>query len=77
MGAIAQLSIVIARPPTEATKTIALQGAGGEALDYTGMCSAAMAALTQAKETLLLLTDETDEADPNAAIIINILDTLL
>jgi hypothetical protein len=72
---LTDLETVISTPPTTATKTKAKTSAGGD-IDYVGMCSAALAALAQAKETLIEITAATDSADPNLATLANILASL-
>ncbi len=61
--------------PTAATLALAKSTAGGN-IDYEGMLSAALAALTEAQRSLLLVSAATDSADPNLTKITSLLQAL-
>lgn len=70
---VTDLVTVASRTPTAATKAKAQQASD---IDYTGMVSAAQAAIAQAKVSIGELAAATDSADPNATTLGNILLTL-
>jgi hypothetical protein len=72
---LTNLATVAATAPTANTIAKA-KSTAGEDLDYAGMISAAGQALDQARETLIQVSNATDSADGNLALLANILASL-